>query len=143
MSADLYAAPQHVGHTHVAQVAPEATLAAPGGRSMHDRASELRRISLPRTWVNKGTRKGRGCYYAPALVRYLALPFRRDMTVRRDDGWLLRPFVVTLDVYAFDRKPEEKRKFPKERTYASNQAKCLCVLGENNVSIGIYQIAQG
>ena len=63
------------------------------------------------------------------------------MTVRRDDGWLLRPFVVTLDVYAFDRKPEEKWKFPKKRTYASNQAKCLCVVGEKNVSIGIYQIA--
>jgi hypothetical protein len=46
MSADLYAAPQHVGLTHVAQVAPEATLAAPGGRSMHDPANELRRIPL-------------------------------------------------------------------------------------------------
>src|SRR5215211_6252950 len=56
---------------------------------------------------------------------------------------LLRPFVVTLDVYTFDRKPEEKRKFPNERTYPSNQAKCLCVLGVKNVSIGIYQIAQG
>src|SRR5215213_3971708 len=53
MSADLYAAPQHVGLTHVAQVAPEATLAAPGGRSMQDRASELPRIPLPRTWVNR------------------------------------------------------------------------------------------
>src|SRR5215208_1620696 len=54
MSADLYTAPQHVGLTHVAQVAPEATLAAPGGRSMQDRASELPRIPLPRTPVNKG-----------------------------------------------------------------------------------------
>ena len=54
MSADLYAAPQHVGLTHVAQVAPEATLAAPGGRSMQDPASELPRIPLLRTWVNKG-----------------------------------------------------------------------------------------
>ena len=53
MSADLYTAPQHVGLTHVAQVAPEATLAAPGGRSMQDRASELRRIPLLGTSVNK------------------------------------------------------------------------------------------
>jgi hypothetical protein len=56
-------------------------------------------------------------------------------------AWLLRPFVVTLDVYAFDRKSEEKWNFPKKRTYASNQAKCLCVVGQKNVSIGIYQIA--
>src|SRR5215213_8690169 len=55
MSADLYAAPQHVDLTHVAQVASEATLAAPGGRSMQDPASELPRIPLPRTRVNRGT----------------------------------------------------------------------------------------
>src|SRR5215203_618609 len=62
MSADLYSAPQHVGLIHGAQVAPEATLAAPGGRSMQDPASELLRIPLPRTRVNKGKkkRKGRG-----------------------------------------------------------------------------------
>ena len=30
---------------------------------------EVLRILLPRTWVNKGMNKGRGCYYAPALVR--------------------------------------------------------------------------
>jgi hypothetical protein len=29
---------------------------------------ELRRISLLGTWVNKGKRKGRGCYYASALL---------------------------------------------------------------------------
>ena len=33
---------------------------------MQDPASKLRRIPLPRTSVNKGKRKGRGCY-APAL----------------------------------------------------------------------------
>jgi hypothetical protein len=63
MSADLYAAPQHVGLTHVAQVAPEATLAAPGGRSMQDPASELLRIPLLSTWVNKAKWKGQ----APSL----------------------------------------------------------------------------
>jgi hypothetical protein len=72
-------------------------------------------IPLLGSSVNKGKEKGRGCY-APALIRYLALPFRSDMTVSRDVGWLLRPFVVTLDVYPFDRKPEEKWKFPNERT---------------------------
>ena len=29
-----------------------------------------------RTFVNKGKKKGRGCYYAPALVRYVALTVR-------------------------------------------------------------------
>jgi hypothetical protein len=28
------------------------------------------------TWVNKGKKKGRGSYYAPALVRYVALTVR-------------------------------------------------------------------
>ena len=42
-----------------------------------------------RTRVNKGKRKGQGCY-APALVRvYVALNVRRDTTVRRDDGGLV------------------------------------------------------
>src|SRR5215203_2470218 len=56
ISADLYSAPQHVGLIHGAQVAPEATLAAPGGRSMQDPASELLRIPLPRTSVNRRER---------------------------------------------------------------------------------------
>ena len=35
------------------------------------------REPLPsRTFVNKGKKKGRGCYYAPALVRYVALTVR-------------------------------------------------------------------
>jgi len=29
-----------------------------------------------RTFVNKGKKKGRGCYYAPALVRHVALTVR-------------------------------------------------------------------
>jgi hypothetical protein len=37
----------------VAQVAPEATPAAPGGRSMQDPANEFRRIPLLGTSVNK------------------------------------------------------------------------------------------
>src|SRR5215212_7107662 len=100
MSADLYAAPQHVGHTHVAQVAPEATLAAPGGRSMHDRASELRRISLPRTWVNKGIRKGRVCYYTPALVRYVALIVGRGHPshVKPHTGGALPPLLTKATI---------------------------------------------
>jgi len=33
-------------------------------------------------------KEGRGCY-APALLRYVALTFRRDTTVRRDGGGLV------------------------------------------------------
>ena len=43
---------------------------------MRHPAYQLLRIPLPRTPVNKGIRKGRGCYYAPApLLRecFLAL----------------------------------------------------------------------
>jgi hypothetical protein len=39
--------------------------------AMQDPASELRRISIPRTPVNKGKRKGRGSY-APALAPFSA-----------------------------------------------------------------------
>src|SRR5215211_2236342 len=112
------------------------------GRSGRDCYRELLRIPLLRTPVNRA--KGRAeaaTSPGPSCSRYVTLHLRSDMTVRRDDGWLLRPFVVTLDVYAFNCKPEEKWKFPKKRTYASNQAKCPCVLGVKNVSIGIYQIA--
>src|SRR5215208_363671 len=76
MSADLYTAPQHVGLTHVAQVAPEATLAAPGGRSMQDRASELPRIPLLRASVNKAYNRGRrtgACAKSPAPLQTLEL----------------------------------------------------------------------
>ena len=40
---------------------PQTILAALAGRSMQDPASELRRILLLRTPVNKGEGKGRGC----------------------------------------------------------------------------------
>ena len=40
-----------------------------GGGVMQDPASELPRNPIPRTWVNKGIRKGRGVVAAPALVR--------------------------------------------------------------------------
>jgi hypothetical protein len=33
---------------------------------MQNPASELRRIPLPRTTVNKRKKEGRGCYYSPA-----------------------------------------------------------------------------
>src|SRR5215211_2574958 len=35
----------------------QAVLASFGGRFMHDPGCELRRIHLPRTWVNKGRKK--------------------------------------------------------------------------------------
>jgi hypothetical protein len=47
---DLYAPPQHVVPSHAAWVASEAILASLGGRSMHDPASELRRIPLLRLY---------------------------------------------------------------------------------------------
>jgi hypothetical protein len=43
---------------------------------MQDRGYEIPRIVLLGTSVNKGKKKGRGCY-APALVRYVALNLRR------------------------------------------------------------------
>src|SRR5215217_4708367 len=52
---------------HVAGVASETILAPLGGHSMHDPASELRRIPIPRTPVNKDKKKGLSCY-APALL---------------------------------------------------------------------------
>src|SRR5215213_8828672 len=51
-SPDLYAPPQHVDPLHSAWWASEAILTALGGRSMHDPASELPRIPLPRTRVH-------------------------------------------------------------------------------------------
>jgi len=56
---------------------------------------------------------------------------------QRSLAQLLSPFVVTLDVYTSDQKPEEKWKFPNNRTYANNPAKCLVVVGIKNISIGI------
>jgi hypothetical protein len=44
---------------------------------MHDPVYGLPRTPyLLGTWVNKGKKKGRGAYYAPALVRYVALTVR-------------------------------------------------------------------
>src|SRR5829696_557027 len=45
----------------------QSILAALEGRSMQDPASELPRIALPRTPVNRGMRMGRSCY-APASM---------------------------------------------------------------------------
>ena len=53
-SSDLYAPPQHVDPSWSAWWASEAILAALGGRSMHDPATQLPRMPLPRTPVNKG-----------------------------------------------------------------------------------------
>ena len=51
---------------HAARRPSEAILAPIRGESMQDRASELRRMHLPRTWVNKGMKEGQGVA-APAL----------------------------------------------------------------------------
>jgi hypothetical protein len=52
-------APQHEDSSQAAGRSLEAILTTLGGRSMHDPASELLRISLLRTQVNKDERKGR------------------------------------------------------------------------------------
>src|SRR5215211_473456 len=62
VSLHLYPAPQHVDPSHAAWGAADAVLALLRGGSMHDPASELPRILLPRTPVHKGIGKGRGCY---------------------------------------------------------------------------------
>src|SRR5215208_5482178 len=63
-SSDLYAPPQHVVPSHAAGVASEGILSPLGGRFMQDPASELRRIPLPRTPVNRVRKAGT----APALT---------------------------------------------------------------------------
>jgi hypothetical protein len=61
---------------------------------MHDVASELRRILLPRTPVNKGKREGPGLLIAPALF-FVALFYqstyslKRTITVRSGYFWPL------------------------------------------------------
>jgi len=57
----LHAPPLDVVVAHAACRTSEAILAALRGGYMQDRASELRRITIPRTWVNKGKKKGRDC----------------------------------------------------------------------------------
>jgi hypothetical protein len=54
---------------------------------------------------------------------------------------ILSPFVVAFYVYTFNHKPEEKWKFPKNRSHANNPAKHLAVVRVKNISVGIYQIA--
>src|SRR5215213_5172337 len=58
-SSHLYAPPQHVVPSHAAGVASEGILPPLGGRSMHYSANELRRIPLPRTWVNSASPRSR------------------------------------------------------------------------------------
>jgi hypothetical protein len=53
MSSDLYAPPQHVDLLPTAWGSSEAILAPLGGRSMQDPASELPRISILGTSVNR------------------------------------------------------------------------------------------
>src|SRR5215213_10910700 len=52
-SPNLYAPPLHVVPTRMARRVPGVILAASRGPFMHDPGCELRRTTLPRTWVNK------------------------------------------------------------------------------------------
>src|SRR5215216_4128096 len=49
----LYAPPQHVVPSHAASRTSEGILWPLEGRFMHDHESEVPRIPLPRTWVNR------------------------------------------------------------------------------------------
>jgi hypothetical protein len=69
----LYPAPQHVVLTGIPFTGSRRPASPHRAWFMRDPASELRRITLPRTPVNRGEKKGRGCY-APALLTSLRSP---------------------------------------------------------------------
>jgi hypothetical protein len=54
-------APQDVVTAPLIETPAKRLSSGPKEGDIQDRASELRRIPLPRTPVNKGTKKGRGC----------------------------------------------------------------------------------
>jgi hypothetical protein len=100
-------------------------------------------IPLPGTWVNKGHSRPEAGYrggadMCNATMARSAPPhsFRSEAT--HSLAQLLRPFVVTFYVYTSNQKPEEKWKFPNNRTYANNPGKYLCVVGEKKTSIAMY-----
>jgi hypothetical protein len=58
--------------------------------------SEVRRISIPRTPVNKGRKNGRSCYYAPIPGRYATSLVPSAQVQRReiDMGFVRLPAAV-------------------------------------------------
>jgi hypothetical protein len=82
MSSDLHAPPQHVDPYPRGVAVRRSHPHGSHRRSMHDRASELLRIPLPRTSVNKGKMKGRASsisapFAEGLLLRYYYRPGRR------------------------------------------------------------------
>src|SRR5215216_5934594 len=65
--AHVYAAPQHLVLTRMPRARRTVGSPARQARTMQDRATELRRIHLPRTTVNKGKRKGRSVVPRPSV----------------------------------------------------------------------------
>jgi hypothetical protein len=63
-SLHFYAHPQHVVPMRRSRAGSSGSFWLYRAGDMHNAASELRRIILPRTWVNKGKGKGRGCNYS-------------------------------------------------------------------------------
>ncbi len=112
---------------------------------MQDPEYELLRIPLPRTRVNKGHSRPEAGYRGGAdmcngyhgEVCTASPPHSLCSEATQSLARLLRPFVVTFYVYTFNQKPEEKWKFPNNRSHANNHAKYLCVVGEKNISIAI------
>jgi hypothetical protein len=61
----IYVAPQHLVVTSIHRAGPTARFRGLRTRAMQHPAFRLRRIPLPRTWVNKGKRKGRSVVPRP------------------------------------------------------------------------------
>ena len=72
----FYSAAQHLGLRVCIGSGQSGIPQSDRGRAMQDAVSELPRILLPRTWVNKGSRKGRGSTPRPSplLASVLSVP---------------------------------------------------------------------
>jgi hypothetical protein len=110
---------------------------------MHYCGYGIPRILLLGSRVNKGYSRPEAGYrggadMCNATMARSAPPHSLRSEATHSLARLLRPFVVTFYVYTFNQKPEEKWKFPNNRTYANNQVKYLFVVGEKKTSIAMY-----
>jgi hypothetical protein len=72
-SLHFYAHPQHVVPMRRSRAGSSGSFWLYRAGDMHNAASELRRILLPRTWVNKGKKKDRSYYDVPVLPSVIRL----------------------------------------------------------------------
>ena len=61
--ANIYAAPLDVVLIRMLRAGTQGAIPARMARTIQDGESELPRIPVPRTPVNKGMKEGQGCYY--------------------------------------------------------------------------------